>query len=65
MTPCYTKKSVEKKIEAMQGKMDYLSGQCERLKRIEKEHKLWKNTLDGWSRWGIKQLIEKNESQNN
>lgn len=58
--PCYTKESVERKIEAMQDRLDYLSGQCERLKRIEKDYKLWKDTLDGWSRWGIKKLIENN-----
>jgi len=61
---CYSKESVEKKLEAMQDSIDFLRGQNQRLKRIEKEFKLWKDVLNGWSRWSIKKLIEKEVSKN-
>ena len=58
---CYSKESVERKLEAMQDTMDFLRGQNQRLKRLEGEFKLWKDVLNGWSRWGIKRLIEKED----
>ena len=55
---CYTKESVEKKMEAMQNRIDFLMGQNTRLKRSDKELKYWKKTLRGLSRFTINQLIE-------
>ena len=55
---CYTKKSVDKKLEAMQNRIDFLQGQNTRLKKYEKELKLWNQVVAFQPRWIIRGLVD-------
>ena len=62
---CYTKESVMKKINALQNKIDFLSGQNQRLKRVEDKYNSWKDIIGSMSKWGLKRILEDyNENKN-
>lgn len=55
---CYTRESVMKKINAMQLNIDFLTGQNQRLKRIEDKYNSWKDIIGSMSKWGLKRILE-------
>ena len=60
---CYTAESVNRKIEAMQNRIDFLMGQNTRLKRAEKDLNSWKEVLQGHSRFTIRQMLEEKDNE--
>ena len=55
----YLKEDTDKQFGLFQDRIDFLTGQNTRLKRIENEMERWKRVLKGHSRYYIKQVLEK------